>query len=141
MALVSPKQWMPPSVAGLFLIKPQATEGGTFSAVHHFSSDTKSYAVFISHEGVLYPPALSQYQIPLSRFLIIQTPNSQQTWKTALEAAQSNLFQWIFLRTSQPCESSFLRKLQLASEKYQIKIFLFSNALLPHWFFKKLVCP
>lgn len=139
MALVSPKQWTPPSVSGLFLLKPQATEGGTFSAIRSFSAEKKHYAVFISDEGVLYAPALSHYQIPLSQFLIIQTPHAPQTWKTALEAAQSDLFKWIFLRTSKPCDSSFLRKLQLASKKHDLKIFLFSNAPLPHWFFKKLL--
>lgn len=139
MALVSPKQWTPPSAPGLFLLKPQTTEGGTFSAVQSFSTSPKHYAVFISDEGVLYPPALSHYEIPLSQFLIIQTPHPQQTWKTALEAAQSDLFQWIFLRTSKACDSSFLRKLQLSSKKFQLKIFLFSNAPLPHWFFKKLI--
>lgn len=99
------------------------------------------YGVFISDEGSLYPPALQKWQISLSKFLMIYTDGALQTWKATLEAIQTGLFRWVFLRTSQPCDGTHLRKLQLESERKNVSVFLFSKASLPHWFFKKSFSP
>lgn len=132
--------------AGLFLLRPQRGEPGTAFALQclktqelgsSLSPTITDYGVFISEEGTLYPPALQKWQISLSQFLIIRTNTALQTWKSALEAVQTGLFRWIFLRTSKPCDVTHLRKLQLESERKNASVFLFSKAQLPHWFFKK----
>jgi hypothetical protein len=132
--------------AGLFLFRPHRGEPGTAFALQclktqelgsSLPSPHLSYGVFISDEGLLYPPALQKWQISLSRFLMIHTDTALQTWKSALEALQTGLFRWIFLRTSKPCDATHLRKLQLECKRKSTSVFLFSKAQLPHWFFKK----
>lgn len=131
---------------GLFLLTPhkEVPENVPFpQALNRESSGTslsfssQEYGVFISDEGILYPPALQKWQIALSHFLMIQTKNAHQAWKAALEAVQTGVFRWVFLRPSQPCETAQLRKLQIESEKQKTSVFLFSKSKLPHWFFKK----
>jgi len=132
--------------AGLFLFRPHRGEPSTAFALQclktqelgsSHSSPHLSYGVFISEEGLLYPPALQKWQISLSRFLMIHTDTALHTWKAALEALQTGLFRWIFLRTSKPCDATHLRKLQLECKRKSASVFLFSKAQLPHWFFKK----
>ncbi|MFM8270164.1 MAG: hypothetical protein ACKN9V_08250 [Pseudomonadota bacterium] len=132
--------------AGLFLFRPHRGEPSTAFALQclktqglgsSLSPTSTDYGVFISEEGTLYPPALQKWQINLSQFLIIRTDTALQTWKSALDAIQTGLFRWIFLRTSKPCDVTHLRKLQLESERKKTSVFLFSKAQLPHWFFKK----
>ncbi len=129
--------------AGLFLFHPQRGEPSTAFALEYLrnqklgSPQSSDYSVFISDEGTLYPPALQKRQISLSHFLLIQTDTAIQSWKAALEAVQTGLFRWVFLRPSQACDVTHLRKLQLESEKTNTSLFLFSHSKLPHWFFKK----
>lgn len=136
--------------AGLFLFRPHRGEPGTAFALQclktqelgsSLSSNNTDYGIFISDEGSLYPPALQKWQISLSNFLMIYTDTALQTWKATLEAIQTGLFRWVFLRTSKPCDGIHLRKLQLESEKKNTSVFLFSKAPLPHWFFKKPFSP
>jgi len=131
---------------GLYLLCPQRGGPGTASALQHLqkkelgsplSPQQKEYAVFISDEGILYPPSLQKWHISLEQFLMIHTSSAYQSWKTALEALHTGLFRWVFLRPSQPCDTQHLRKMQIASEKKRSSVFLFSKAQLPHWFFKK----
>jgi hypothetical protein len=100
------------------------------------ASSLSPYFIFISDEGVLYPPALNLFSIPLSRFLMVKTPDSPSAWNTALEALQTGLFAFIFLRPSKLCHSSQLRRMQLLSEKLKAKVFLLSAEKLPHWTIK-----
>lgn len=131
---------------GLHLFCPQRGGPGTASALEclgkkelgsPLSTQQKEYAVFISDEGILYPPTLHKWHISLEQFLMIHTSSAYQSWKTALEALHTGLFRWIFLRPSQPCDTQHLRKLQIESEKKRSSVFLFSKVQLPHWFFKK----
>jgi hypothetical protein len=131
---------------GLFLFNPRRGEPCTSSALKCLQkqelgsplpSFKKEYSIFISDEGTLYPPALQKWQIPLSQFLLIKTNGAMQSWKTTLEALQTGLFRWVFLRPSKPCDFVQLRKLQLEAEKRKASVFLFSQAKLPHWLFKK----
>ncbi|NBX92805.1 MAG: hypothetical protein EB120_02965 [Proteobacteria bacterium] len=131
---------------GLFLFNPHRGEPCTSSALKCLQKQElgsplpslkQEYSVFISDEGTLYPPALQKWQIPLSRFLLIKTDGATQTWKASLEALQTGLFRWVFLRPSQPCNFVQVRKLQLEAEKRKASVFLFSKAKFPHWLFKK----
>lgn len=92
------------------------------------------FSVWIADEGFPYPPLLQQrWEIPLSRLLMVKVPKATDTWKVCLEAIQTGLFKWIFLRPSSPCPASHLRKLQLASERLETQVFILSNDELPHW--------
>jgi hypothetical protein len=104
----------------------------TWDAVH-------SYFIFISDEGTVYPPALNALGIPLSKVLTVKTQNSDEVWKTALEALQTGLFSFVFLRPSKICSTSDLRKLQLWAERKKAKVFVLSDHPLPHWTLKKKV--
>lgn len=136
----------PLSEFGLYLFRPHREEPNTAFALQCLPKQElgsslppfkKEYCVFISDQGCIYPPALQKWQISLSQFLIIQTDTARQVWKVTLEALQTGLFRWIFLRPSQSCPVSHLRRLQIESKKRKTSIFLFSKAPLPHWFFKK----
>lgn len=92
------------------------------------------FSVWIADEGFPYPPLLAQrWEIPLSRLLLVKVHSAPDTWKVGLEAIQTGLFKWVFLRPSSPCPASHLRKLQLASERLETQVFILSNADLPHW--------
>ena len=98
-----------------------------------------AYAFFASDEGTFYPVPLYDSEIGrriLSRLLIVRLKAAEEVWKTGLEAVQTGLFQQVFLRPSRPSHPSFLSKLQIASEKTRSRIFLLSQAKLPHWVFK-----
>ena len=95
--------------------------------------DPSPYFIFISDLGMVYPPALQALAIPLSRILLVKTPNADSVWKTTLEALQTGLFSFIFLRPSGLCSTQFLRKLQLSTEKAHAKVFILSDLKLPHW--------
>lgn len=94
------------------------------------------YFAFISDEGSLYPPALLEKKIPLHRMLFVKTKEALEVWRAAVEAVQTGLFSWVFLRPSRPCSTAQLRKLQLLSEKNKTKVFVFPSQKLPHWMFK-----
>jgi hypothetical protein len=96
-----------------------------------------SYFIFISDEGTIYPPALKVLAIPLSRVLTVKTETSDQVWKTGLEAIQTGLFSFVFLRPSKTCPTASLRKLQLWAERKKSKVFVLSDHSLPHWTLKK----
>jgi len=102
----------------------------------HFEGQTP-YFIFISDEGTIYPPALKVLGIPLSRVLTVKTDSSDQVWKTGLEAIQTGLFSFIFLRPSKTCPTANLRKLQLWAERKKSKVFVLSDHSLPHWTIKK----
>jgi hypothetical protein len=93
--------------------------------------------IFISDEGTVYPPALNALGIPLSKVLTVKTETSQQVWKTGLEAIQTGLFSFVFLRPSKPCTTPDLRKLQLCAERKKNKVLVLSDHKLPHWTLKK----
>lgn len=140
------KEIVTPSDFGMYLLCPHRGGPGTASALQclqkielgsPLSSQQKEYAVFISDEGILYPPTLQKWHISLEQFLMIQTNNAYQSWRTALEALHTGLFRWVFLRPSQPCDTQHLRKMQIESERKRTSVFLFSKVQLPHWFFKK----
>ena len=95
------------------------------------------YFIFISDEGTIYPPALKVLGIPLSRVLTVKTETSDQVWKTGLEAIQTGLFSFVFLRPSKTCPTASLRKLQLWAERKKSKVFVLSDHSLPHWTIKK----
>jgi len=95
------------------------------------------YFIFISDEGTIYPPALKVLGIPLSRVLTVKTETSDEVWKTALEAIQTGLFSFVFLRPSKTCPTASLRKLQLWAERKKNKVFVLSDHSLPHWTIKK----
>ncbi|MFM8314559.1 MAG: hypothetical protein ACKOA8_09765 [Deltaproteobacteria bacterium] len=96
-----------------------------------------TYFIFISDEGTIYPPSLNALGVPLSRVLSVKTETSEQVWRTGLEAIQTGLFSFVFLRPSKPCSTVVLRKLQLWSERKKIKVFVLSDHKLPHWMFKR----
>jgi hypothetical protein len=100
------------------------------------TSAENGYFVFISDEGSLYPPALAQKKIPLFRMLLVKTQDALSTWQASLEAIQTGLFEWIFLRPSKPCSPGYLRKLQLAAEKNHSRVLILSQEKLPHWLLK-----
>ena len=96
-----------------------------------------TYFIFISDEGTIYPPALNALGVPLTRVLSVKTNSSEEVWKTGLEALQTGLFSFVFLRPSKVCSTSTLRKLQLCSEQKKSKVFVLSDHKLPHWMFKR----
>src|SRR4051812_23347267 len=73
-----------------------------------------AYYLWIADEGCLNADALHhQWRIPLYRLLLVQVKTAQDVWRVGLEAIQTGLFSWVFLRPSQACDTSHLRKLQL----------------------------
>lgn len=100
------------------------------------TSAENGYFVFISDEGSLYPPALLERKVPLQRVLLIKTKQAIETWTAAIEAVQTGLFSWIFLRPSQACPQGQMRKLQLLAEKTKARVLVFPSQKLPHWMFK-----
>jgi hypothetical protein len=97
----------------------------------------EAYYLFIADEGFLYPGVLAyQWKIPLSRLVLAKVPDPNEVWRVGLEAIQTGLFSWVFLRPSRACPANHLRKLQLSAERTQSRVFLLSNLKLPHWMFK-----
>lgn len=91
-------------------------------------------SLWISDEGLPYAPLVSQQgQIPLSRFLYVKVPSANEAWKVGIEATQTSLFAWIFLRPTKGCPVPLLRKLQLCSERTQTRLLLLMKEALPHW--------
>ena len=91
-------------------------------------------SLWLSNEGELYPEAIQQYwNIPLSRMLLIRAPSTEEVWRTALDAVQTGLFAWIFLKTERSGQSAQMRKLQLAAEKTKTRILILCQARIPHW--------
>jgi hypothetical protein len=102
----------------------------------------QSYFLWIADEGVLYPEVVHQeWDIPLSHLLFVKAAEPKEVWKTALDAAQTGLFQTIFVRPSQACPTAHLRKLQLIAEKQKCSIFLLTPFAVPHWMLKKTIGP
>lgn len=91
------------------------------------------FLFWISDEGWLYPPSL---RIDLNRLILVKAPHAREVWRTALEAVQTGLFGWVFLRPSQACQASTLRKFQLSAERTQTRVFILPPLKLPHWVFK-----
>lgn len=102
----------------------------------------QSYFFWVADEGVLYPEAIHQeWEIPLSRLLFVKATEPKEVWKTALDAAQTGIFQTIFVRPSQACPTAHLRKLQLTAEKQNCSVFLLTPFAIPHWMLKKTLGP
>ena len=94
-------------------------------------------SLWVSDDSELYPEAIHHYWgIPLSRVLLIKTPSSEDAWKVSVDAVQTGLFAWVFLKTDRAGEARVLRKLQILSEKTQTKVLLLCQAKLPHWTLK-----
>lgn len=103
------------------------------------ASDPPSSAFFlwVADEGVLYAEALHErWHIPLYRLLLVKVPDPQEVWRVGLEAVQTGLFGWVFLRASRACGTAHLRKLQLCAEKASCRVFLLNETKLPHWTLK-----
>lgn len=99
--------------------------------------EAKEYAVWISDTGVLNAEAFHQLEcFPLQNLIVAYPPEPRDVWRIGLEAIQSGLFRWAFLKVSEGCEPSFLRKLQLASEKIHCRTFILCARPLPHWLFR-----
>ena len=97
-------------------------------------AEGEGYYFWASDGGSLYPEALYHFwQIPLSHLCLVCPPTPQEVWRVGLEAIQTGLFGWVFLRPSLPCHPSHLRKLQLHAEKTRTRVLLFSENKLPHW--------
>jgi hypothetical protein len=96
-----------------------------------------SYSLFISDEGLLYPPAVvTQWKIPLAHLLLVKARDAPEVWRAGLEGVQTGLFAWIFLRPSRGCEAAHLRRLQLGAERTRTRVCLLTQARLPHWMMK-----
>lgn len=100
------------------------------------TSGTSGYYIFISEGGSLYPPALLEKKVPLSRMLLVKTQEAKETWRAAIEAVQTGLFSWIFLKPSKGCGQGQIRKLRLLADKAKTRVLVFPSERLPHWMFK-----
>ncbi len=135
---------------------PSSAKGGLIQVLSRGNSKTEaallestqtqkanqSYFLWVADEGVLYPEAVHQeWEIPLSHLLFVKAAEPKEVWKTALDAAQTGLFQTIFVRPSQACPTAHLRKLQLVAEKQKCSIFLLTSFEIPHWMLKKTIGP
>jgi len=97
----------------------------------------ETFFLWVSDEGYLFPETLSQrFHFPLQQLVLAKVPTALDVWKVALEATQSGLFGWIFLRPSRGCPPAFLRKLQLHSERMRSRIIILCPEKLPHWLLK-----
>ena len=100
-------------------------------------SPCRAHYLWIADEGFLYPVALPFHcRTPVSRWLLVKARDPTETWKIALEAIQTGLFGFVFLRPSRSCDATHLRRLQLSSERTQTRIFLLGNLRFPHWVIK-----
>lgn len=97
-----------------------------------FSYGPPPLSIWISDEGLLYPPVLSSYW-PLSRFVLVKASSAKEVWTAGLEAVQSGLFDWVCLKASRGCEAAHLRKLQIQSERTESRVLLLPRQKLPHW--------
>lgn len=108
-------------------LPPSEKKGDTLS---------EGYFLFASDEGFFYPLPLYHHPLGkqfLSRLLIVKISEAKDVWKVGLEATQTGLFRFVFLRPSQTCQVPFLRKLQLAAERTQSRVLLLSQQEIPHW--------
>ena len=114
----------------------QGSLSGTLQYLNQFASQNPS-CLWISEEGYLYPFALTEHcQIPFFRFLLIKTPSTKETWRLSLEAIQTGLFDIAVIRPSKSCDSTHWRRLQLASEKINARVFFVGKVGIPHWVLK-----
>ena len=96
-----------------------------------------AFYLWVADEGVLYAEALHErWKIPLYRLLMVKVPEAGEVWRVGLEAVQTGLFGWVFLRASRACGTAQLRKLQLCAEKARCRVFLLNESKLPHWTLK-----
>ncbi len=108
------------------------TEGAFFTALR--TSTDEDYFLWIADGGELYAEALlHDWTLPLSRLLQVKARDAPEAWRVALEATQTSLFRFVFLRVSIPCAVAQLRKFQLVAEKNRCDVFLLTPAPLPHW--------
>ncbi len=99
--------------------------------------EAKEYAVWVSDTGTLNAEAFHQLEcFPLQNLIVAYPPTPREVWRTGLESIQTGLFRWAFIKVSEGCEPSFLRKLQLASEKVNCRTFILCSRPLPHWLFR-----
>jgi len=111
-----------------------------FSRALQKSQKEETYFFWVSDEGVLNADALHhRWQVPLSRLLMVKARDAPEVWRIGLEAIQTGLFGFLFLRASSPCQSAQLRKLQLVAEKMRSEVFLLTPRPLPHWTLKETI--
>lgn len=87
-----------------------------------------------SDQGTLYPESLyHRWGVDPHRLLLVTLPEASDVWRVGLEAVQTGLFAWAFLRPSRGTSVAHLRKLQLEAEKTGTRVLLLLEQKLPNW--------
>ncbi len=99
--------------------------GKTQAMVKFLEENSKVKAAWVEEELSVYPCAVAQKNVSLSRLLFIEA--SHDVLWASLQALRSQLFKCVIISIKKLFDERSLRRLQLEAEKREVNVFLLTE--------------